>query len=132
MNSSKLGRLLLNYFALFLVGGLLYILIEIAYRGHSHPLMFAVAGLSLILVGLLDERKNPPPIVLQMIEGGLIITILELITGLLFNQDYHIWDYRNIPLNFKGQICLPFSVAWCLLSYVAKKLDNFLRERIDF
>jgi len=112
---------------LFLVGGLTYILIEIAYRGHSHPLMFVLGGLSLILVGLLDERKKPPFIVLQMIEGGIIITLLELITGLLFNQQYQIWDYRNIPLNFKGQICLPFSVVWCLLSFVAIKLDNKIR-----
>ena len=118
---------LLKYFALILVGGLAYILIEIAYRGRSHPLMFVLGGLSLILVGLLDERKKPPFIVLQMIEGGIIITLLELITGLLFNQQYQIWDYRNIPLNFKGQICLPFSVVWCLLSFVAIKLDNKIR-----
>lgn len=90
--------------------------------------MFVLGGISLILVGLLNERKKPPSIILQMIEGGIIITILELITGLLFNQNYHIWDYRNIPLNFKGQICLPFSVVWCLLSFVAIKLDDFLRR----
>ena len=122
---------LLKYFALFIFGGLLYILIEIACRGRSHPLMFVLSGLSLILVGLLDERKKPPFIVFQMIEGGIIITILELITGLLFNRQYQIWDYRNIPLNFKGQICLPFSVVWCLLSYVAKKLDNFIRRKTE-
>ena len=117
---------ILNYFILFLVGGLAYILIEIAYRGRSHPLMFVLSGLSLIFVGLLDEHKKPP-IIVQMVMGGIIITILELITGLLFNQDYQIWDYRNIPLNFKGQICLPFSLMWCVLSYVAIKLDNKIR-----
>jgi len=115
---------------LFLAGGITYILIEIAYRGYSHPLMFVLGGISLILVGLLNERKKPPSIVLQMIEGGLIITILELITGLLFNMDYEIWDYRNIPLNFKGQICLPFSIIWCILSYIAIKLDNKIRGRL--
>jgi uncharacterized membrane protein len=115
---------------LFLVGGLLYIFIEIVYRGYSHPFMFVLGGLSLILVGLLNERKKPPSIVFQMIEGGIIITILELITGLLFNMDYEIWDYRNIPLNFKGQICLPFTMVWCLLSFIAIKLDDFLRGEL--
>ena len=121
---------ILKYLILFLVGGLAYIFIEIAYRGHSHPLMFILGGLSLILVGLLDEYKKPP-IIVQMIIGGIIITVLELITGLLFNRQYQIWDYRNIPLNYKGQICLPFSVAWCLLSFVAKKLDNFIRRKTE-
>ena len=122
---------LLKYFVLFLAGGITYILIEIAYRGYSHPLMFVLGGISLILVGLLNERKKPPSIVLQMIEGGLIITILELITGLLFNMDYEIWDYRNIPLNYKGQICLPFTMVWCLLSFLAIKLDDFLRIKLN-
>ena len=117
---------LIKYFTLFIIGGLLYILIEIIYRGHSHPLMFALGGLSLILVGLLDERKNSP-IIVQMVMGGIIITVLELITGLLFNRQYQIWDYRNIPLNFKGQICLPFSLMWCVLSFIAIKLDNKIR-----
>lgn len=117
---------LIKYFALFIVGGLAYIFVEIAYRGYTHPLMFVLGGLSLILVGLLDERKKPP-IIVQMVIGGIIITILELITGLLFNRQYHIWDYRNIPFNYKGQICLPFSVVWCLLSFVAIKLDNKIR-----
>lgn len=120
---------LIKYFALFIVGGLVYIFIEIAYRGHSHPLMFILGGLTLILVGLLDEYKKPP-IIVQMIMGGIIITILELITGLLFNRQYQIWDYRNIPFNFKGQICLPFSAVWCLLSFLAKKLDNFIRGEL--
>lgn len=120
---------LIKYFVLFLVGGITYILIEIAYRGHTHPLMFVLGGLSLIFVGLLDEYKKPPVIV-QMIIGGIIITILELITGLLFNQDYHIWDYRNIPFNYRGQICLPFSVVWCVLSYIAIKIDNLIRRRL--
>ena len=120
---------LLKYFTLFLVGGFFYIFIEISCRGHSHPLMFVLGGLTLILVGLLDEYKKPP-IIVQMIMGGIIITILELITGLLFNRNYQIWDYRNIPFNFKGQICLPFSLIWCVLSFVAIKLDNKIRGNL--
>lgn len=29
------------------------------------------------------------------------------------------WDYSNVFLNYKGIICLPFSLAWVGLSIVA-------------
>ena len=52
------------------------------------------------------------PIVLGCILGGVIITAVELGVGLLLNRQYAIWDYRNVPLNFMGQICLPYSLLW--------------------
>jgi hypothetical protein len=61
-NSSRLGKQLLKYFILFTIGGIIYIFIEIVYRGYTHPLMFVLGGLSLIFVGLLDEYKKPPAI----------------------------------------------------------------------
>ena len=36
---------------LFTVGGLLYGLIEIAWRGHTHISMFVVGGLCFVLIG---------------------------------------------------------------------------------
>ena len=38
------------------------------------------------------------------------------------------WDYSNIPLNFDGVICLPFSALWLLLSVVA----IFLADSINY
>ncbi|MEG1015264.1 MAG: hypothetical protein RSI33_13555 [Clostridia bacterium] len=29
------------------------------------------------------------------------------------------WDYRKTPLNLQGQICIPFTLAWCALSTAA-------------
>lgn len=29
------------------------------------------------------------------------------------------WDYSTVPLNYKGIICLPFSLIWILLSILA-------------
>ncbi len=45
-------------------------------------------------------------------------TVLELITGIIFTEFFNIrlWDYSKEPLNFKGQICLRFSIYWTLLS----------------
>lgn len=38
-----------------------------------------------------------------------------------------IWDYSNMPFNIIGQICLPFTVAWYILSLLAIVLDDHLR-----
>ena len=61
--------------------------------------------------------------------GAVVITSVELLAGLLANRDYSVWDYRDIPMNFYGQICLPFSVLWVLLSLGAMGLYG-LSERL--
>lgn len=37
------------------IGGLLYVLIELAFRGRSHWTMFLVGGLCFWLIGLINE-----------------------------------------------------------------------------
>lgn len=102
---------ILKIMILFCFGGLTYVLIELIFRGFSHWTMMILGGLSFVLVGLFNEIKPDTPIEIQMIEGGLLITILEFLTGLLVNikLNMNIWDYSDIKFNLMGQICLPFS-----------------------
>ena len=44
--------------------------------------------------------------------GAGLITLVELAVGLVFNRDHRVWDYRAVPLNFRGQICLRYSLLW--------------------
>ena len=37
------------------------------------------------------------------------------------------WDYSDMPFNILGQVCLPFSALWVLLSALAIILDDYLR-----
>ena len=124
----KVIKKALQYFILFCVGAVLYYLIEVLWRGYSFASMGILGGVSLILVGAINDSAftMKMPIWLQMIIGGVIITVLELVCGLVMNQDYHIWDYRNVCCNFKGQICLPFYFVWCALSLVAIVLQDYL------
>ena len=120
---------------LFVVGGTLYYGIEFLYKtfisfGTCHWSMFLLGGLCFLLIGLLNE--NIPweeSIIIQGVKGSLIITALELAFGLILNikLGLGIWDYSNVPLNFMGQICLPFSIAWFFLSLLAIVLDDYLR-----
>ena len=53
MNS--LFKNLIKYFVLENIGGIVYVIIELLYRGHSHWTMYLVAAISFILIGLINE-----------------------------------------------------------------------------
>lgn len=69
-----------------------------------------------------------------MLIGGGIVTVLELPTGLVVNVWLHwgVWDYSNMPLNLWGQICLPYSLLWVLISLAAILLDDWLRWKLFY
>lgn len=79
--------------------------------------MFAAGGLCLLLVGPLGRLKQPP--LLRLLAGMGIITAVELATGLLVNRSYAVWDYRDVPGNFLGQICPQFCLLWLPLAGLA-------------
>lgn len=115
---------------LALIGGITYVLIELAWRGYSHISMFILGALCFVLLGGINEFLPwELGFVWQMLIGAGIVTILELIVGIVVNVwlGLEVWDYSNLPFNFMGQICLPFSFAWTLLSGVAIVVDDYLR-----
>lgn len=119
-----------KYLFLFLVGAILYISIEIIYRGYSHWTMGVLGGISFISIGLINEVLSwDTPIWIQCIIGGCLITFYEFVTGIILNIGLHlgIWDYSHMPCNILGQICLPFTLIWCALSLVGIILDDYIR-----
>lgn len=120
---------------LFTVGGSIYYIIEFIYKtfishGNCHWSMFLLGGISFLLIGMMNENVEwEESIIIQGLKGALLITSLELMFGIILNikLGLDIWDYSNIPLNFMGQICLPFSIAWFFLSLAAIVLDDYLR-----
>lgn len=62
----------------------------------------------------------------QMLLGSVIITLLEFVCGCIVNLLLHwnVWDYSNLPFNILGQICLPFSILWFFISFVAIVIDD--------
>ena len=88
--------------------------LELLWRRRSHVSMFAAGGISFLLLGKLRESKLPEPA--KPVAGAGMITLVELITGLLVNRDHRVWDYRKLPVNYRGQICLPFFLLWIPIS----------------
>lgn len=116
---------------LFLIGGFIYVAIELGFRGYSHWTMFLLGGLCFILIGGLNNFIPwEMSIIKQGVIGALIVTSLEFIFGLVLNLylNLGIWDYSNMPFNILGQICLPFSIAWFFLSLIAIFVDDWLRH----
>lgn len=126
----KILKIALKLIILFIIGAFVYMGIEIAFRGFTHWTMGIVGGLCFVLIGGLNEYFGwDMPFWKQCLIGAVIVTTLELAAGLLLNEvlGLGIWDYSAIPLNFMGQICLPFSIAWFFLSGVAVVIDDWLR-----
>lgn len=134
MNANNMNRkILINIFKYLIlgnVGGIVYILIELLYRGYSHWTMYIVSAISFILIGLINEFISwDMKIWKQMLIGSCIVTIMEFISGYVINikLGWHVWNYSNLPLNIMGQICLPFSIIWFFISFIAIITDDYLR-----
>ncbi len=112
---------------LFYLGGGVYMTLEFLWRGRSHYSMFLLGGLCFLLMGKLSKLLRKVSLSLQLLASSAMITSLELITGLLVNRNYAVWDYRNMPYNFLGHICLPFSLLWIPISL----LGMLLYDRAD-
>jgi len=126
----KVMKWTLREFVLFIVGGIIYALMEIIGRGFTHWSMFIVGGLCFVIIGLLNEWYTwSMPFLIQMGIGTFVITALELISGYIVNikLGWNVWDYSDRFMNFYGQICLRNTCYWFILSAVAILLDDFYR-----
>ena len=115
---------------LAVTGGLLYIILELVWRGHSHWTMFVLGGLCFALIGLINELIPwCMPLWKQALIGAVIITGLEFLTGCIVNLwlGWNVWDYSDMPLNLLGQICVPYILLWVPVSLIAIMLDDWLR-----
>ena len=121
-----------KYFILGIIGGAVYVLLEMLWRGYSHWTMFLLGAVCFILLGLINEVIDwNTPLLLQMFYGCALITTLEFITGCIVNLwlGWDEWDYSQYKFNVLGQISLHSSVGWYFLSLVGIVLDDYIRYR---
>ena len=98
--------------ALFALGGIAYVGLEFLWRGRSHISMFLSGGVCFMLLGALAKMKKRLCLPVRALLGALTITAVELLAGAIVNRTYRVWDYRALPFNFCGQICLFYSLLW--------------------
>lgn len=116
---------------LFLIGGGVYALLEMLWRGYTHWTMFLLGGACFVVMGLLNEYKIPWHwcLLRQSVVSACVITVFEFITGYIVNirLGWQVWDYSDLPFNLYGQICLYYFLLWILLSMAGIVLDDWIR-----
>jgi uncharacterized membrane protein len=123
----------LKIVTLWLWGGFIYYLIELIWRGYSHPSMFIVGGLCLVAIGALNNYLPwDLGFVWQILIGSLIVFILELTSGLIVNVwlELGVWDYSDLAFNLWGQVSLLFFFLFMPVVAFAIWLDDFLRWKL--
>lgn len=116
---------------LFVIGGGAYILLEILWRGYTHWSMFITGGLCVVLVCEMDRRlRRDTHFLARCVYGAVIITSVEFVVGCIVNLwlRWNVWDYSALPLNLMGQISLPFTMAWMLLSIPVMGMGSMVRR----
>ena len=128
MKNMKFAKMI----GLFFLGGGLYCGIELLWRRRTHGSMFLLGGTCFVLLGQLGRFCCRMGLLLRALLCGGIITAMELLWGIIVNRKYRVWDYRNMPMNYRGQICLPYAVAWIPLGLFAMwlygKIDDLTKR----
>lgn len=123
---------ILKYITLFFIGSIVYMTMEIMWKGETHWTMGILGGICLIVIGLINELFSDIPLLYQGFIGSIIITFLEYFSGMLLNVKLGlgIWDYSMLPWNVDGQVCLYFSIMWIFVSMFASLLDDAIRVKL--
>lgn len=124
-----------SYF-IFVIGGTLYCLLELLWRGYTHPSMALAGGICVLLIDFIRCRFSGKSRFSRAFLCALAITATEFLFGIFLNVFLHlyVWDYSDRFLNILGQICPLYSFLWFLLSYflifAVEKLSSSLFRKI--
>ena len=74
-----------------------------------------------------------PAFLVSIVITAAVCTTIDFTCGMICNQNYEVWDYRALPFNFMGQVCLQnstvYTVAASLILWVFYPLmDRGLRR----
>lgn len=110
----------------FLIGALGYPALELMWRGRTHYSMALAGGASAACFQRISRTALPQAAKAAL--GGGAVTAIEGLCGAVWNQKHRVWDYRRMPLNWHGQVCLPYSILWCALADAWMRLDKAGRK----
>ena len=120
-------------FFMFPIGALGYGIIEILWRGYTHFSMLLAGGICFIGFAKIGEKFKNLSLFTKACLGSIFVTFIELVFGIIFNiiLKKNVWDYSKLPFNFKGQICLLYSIFWVALSLVFIPLSVKTKVRLQ-
>ncbi len=117
---------------IFVFGAVNYTAIELLWRGHTHWTMALAGGLCAMLIYVFNMEYSEVSLIAKCFAGAIIITSVELVTGLIVNLTlkWNVWDYSHRAFNFLGQICPQYFVYWFFLCIPIVKLFDYFQSKI--
>lgn len=75
-----------------------------------------VYGLGATAIALLPAALARNPLLL-FFASAVLASGAEYLSALFYEKVWHVsfWDYRSMPANLQGRVCLPFSLIWGVL-----------------
>jgi len=113
-------------------GALLYGMLELIWRGHTHWTMLLLGGICFAVMYYIECSTGFSHI-RKCAFSALFITLAELVTGIIVNiiLGWGVWDYSDEFLNVAGQICPLFSLLWFVLCIPGIWLCAVLKNRVS-
>lgn len=118
---------------IFIFGAINYMAIEILWRGHTHWTMAIAGGLCALFIYVLNIEFNDMALLYKCFAGAIIITSVELVTGIIVNLvlKWDVWDYSERAFNFLGQVCPLYFFLWFLLCIPVVKLFDYFQSSLN-
>lgn len=128
-------KYLITLTTLFVIGSLTGYIIEVIYKrviskkkwvnpGFMFGPYLPIYGFGTIILYEISEiilsRINAPILIEILIVIGVFffsLTLLEFLTGIFFLKKFNLrlWNYSDRRFNFKGVICLRYSIYWTII-----------------
>jgi uncharacterized protein len=89
------------------------------------PYLILYGTASLILIGSVSLlQASASNLIIKTLVYFAATTGLELISGFIAQHYFHtnLWDYSDQRFNYKGHVCLRFSIYWILLAFAFEYL----------
>lgn len=100
-------------------------------RGFLHGPLIPIYGFAAITILLTTLQLRGNTLAVYVI-GALTATLFEIVTGTVMERLFKVkyWDYSDMPLNYKGHICLFVSLFWGLFSVLLVQVIHVPAENI--
>ena len=118
----------MEFLFIYILGGALYGLLELLWRGWTHWSMLLCGGFCFLLMYLISMTGMSA--VKKWLLCAFAITTVEFLTGCLVNLrlGWQVWDYSRLPGNLLGQVCPQFLLLWLALSIPGVALCTAIRR----
>ena len=92
---------------------------------HQWLFPYCAEGVAVVLIAvLLTPVKQAllkvfggrvlPAVIVSIVVTAAVCTTIDFTCGMICNQNYEVWDYRALPFNFMGQVCLQNSTVYTI------------------